>query len=121
MFAFKLCSLTAPKVDVDMDVRWEALNRRPRSGNLGRDELGHVAVGDPDPTSVPSTSNGYRNCRFEWTEKVSRTMTLLWSCTRELGHQGQHIAGTGEWVAAVHPQLSPTAPSPDPPASSSDQ
>jgi hypothetical protein len=30
-------------------------------------------------------------------------MTLLWCCTRELGHQGQHIAGTGEHVAAVHP------------------
>jgi hypothetical protein len=28
-------------------------------------------------------------------------MTLPWRCTRELGHQGQHIAGTGECVAAV--------------------
>jgi hypothetical protein len=70
---------------------------------LGQDELERVAVGDPDPTSDPDTANEYRECRFEWADKISRTMTLPWCCTRELGHQGQHIAGTGEHVAAVHP------------------
>jgi hypothetical protein len=74
---------------------------RPKSWELSQDELERVAVGDPDPTSNVGATNGYRECRFEWTEKVSRTMTLPWCCTRELGHQGQHIAGTGECVAAV--------------------
>jgi hypothetical protein len=35
-------------------------------------------------------------------------LILPWACTRELDHQGQHLAGTGEWVAAVHPQLNST-------------
>jgi hypothetical protein len=77
-----------------MDVRWKL----PR---LGQNELEHVAVGDPDPTSHPGTANEYRECRFEWADEISRTMTLPWRCTRELGHQGQHIAGTGECVAAM--------------------
>ena len=64
------------------------------------DELERVAVGDPDPTSDPGTANGYQACRFEWSE-ISQTLNLLWCCTRELGHQGQHVAGTGECVAAV--------------------
>jgi hypothetical protein len=76
-----------------MDVRWKF----PRLGDY---ELECVAVGDPDPTSHPGTTNGYQACRFGWSE-ISRTMTLPWRCTRELGHQGQHIAGTGERVAAV--------------------
>ncbi len=91
-----------------MNVHWKFRHRQSRSGSLGRDELEHVAVGDPDPTSDPGTANGYRACRFEWADETSQTLILPWSCTRELGHQGQHIAGTGEWVAAVHPQLLPT-------------
>jgi hypothetical protein len=81
----------------------EILNRQPRSGSLSQDELRHVAVGDPDPTSVPGAADGYQACQFEWTDETSPTLILLWSCTRELGHQGQHLAGTSEWIAAVHP------------------
>lgn len=77
-----------------MDVQWKF--RR-----LGQDGLERVVVGDPDPTSDSGTANRYRECRFEWTDEISRTMTLPWCCTRELGHQGQHIAGTGECDAAV--------------------
>ena len=77
-----------------MDLRWKSC--RP-----GQDELRHVALGDPDPTSDPGMANGLGKCRFEWNEEISRTMTLPWCCTRERGHQGQHIAGTGECVAAV--------------------
>lgn len=39
---------------------------------------------------------------------TSRRLILPWFCTRELDHQGQHLAGTGEWVAAVHSQLLPS-------------
>jgi hypothetical protein len=93
-----------------MVIRWKFWHRQPRSGNLGPYELNHVAVGDLDPTSVSGTAaSGYRKCRFEWTDETSRALILPWSCTRELEHQGQHLAGTGEWVAAVHPQLRPTA------------
>ncbi|MGH3811715.1 MAG: hypothetical protein ACRDUV_04555 [Pseudonocardiaceae bacterium] len=74
-----------------------------RSGSLGHDELEHVTVGDPDPTADPGTATGYRTCQFEWADETSQTLSLLWCCTRERGHQGQHLAGTGEWVAAVHP------------------
>ena len=77
-----------------MGLRWKFCR-------LGQDELQRVAVGDPDPTSDPGMANRSRKCRFEWEEDISRTVTLLWCCTRELGHQGQHIAGTGEYVAAV--------------------
>jgi hypothetical protein len=75
---------------------------------MGKDELGHIVVGDPDPTpGVPSKVNGrphdYR-CGFEWTDEDSPGLTLLWSCTREPAHPGQHLAGTGESVAAVHPE-----------------
>jgi hypothetical protein len=94
-----------------MDVRWKFSTASREAGCLGQDELEHVAVGDPDPTSDPGTANGYRECGFEWADETSQTLILPWSCTRELGHQGQHIAGTGEWVVAVHPQLLPTAPS----------
>ncbi len=76
-----------------------------RSGSLGQDELEHVAVGDPDPTADPGTANdGYWTCGFEWADETSQALSLPWSCTRERGHQGQHLAGTGEWVAAVHPR-----------------
>jgi hypothetical protein len=90
---------------VDMDVRWKWRHHRPSSGTFGEDGLGHVAVGDPDPTADPrGTADGSGKCGFKWTDECSRTLILPWSCTRALGHQGQHLAGTGEWVAALHPQ-----------------
>lgn len=92
-----------------MDLQWNFWHRKPRSGSLGQIKLEHITVGDPDPTSDSGTANGYRTCRFEWADEASRTLILPWSCTRELGHQGQHLAGTGEWIAAVHPKLLPTA------------
>jgi hypothetical protein len=92
-----------------MDLQWNFWHRQPRSGGPGQGELDHVAVGDPDPTSDPGTASRYRVCRFEWADKTSQTLILPWSCTRELGHQGQHLAGTGEWIAAVHPPLLSTA------------
>ena len=89
---------------------------------MSKDELRHIIVGDPDPTAglpgkglpgkglpgngLPGNGNGHTDdcrCGFEWTEQASRTLTLLWLCTREPGHPGQHLAGTGESVAAVHP------------------
>jgi hypothetical protein len=78
-----------------------------RSRSLGQDKLEGAAVGDPDPTA--DTVVGHRTCLFGWDCEISQTLTLPWSCTRELGHQGQHLAGTGELVAAVHPQLLPPA------------
>jgi hypothetical protein len=92
-----------------MDVHRKLWRRQPRGGSLGQDELGHIAVGDPDPTSASGTANGYRTCRFGWADETSQTLILPWSCTRELGHQGQHLAGTGEGIAAVHPPLLPAA------------
>jgi hypothetical protein len=89
----------------DMDLRWKLRHHRPSSGNLDQDEVGHVAVGDPDPTADPAgTADGLGKCGFKWTDECSQTLILPWSCTRTLGHQGQHLAGTGEWVAARHPQ-----------------
>ena len=85
-----------------MDLPWKIRRcRRPRMRTLSRDKLRHIAVGDPDPTSHSGTANGFQKCAFRWTDETSQTLSLLWSCTRELGHQGQHIAGTGKWVAAV--------------------
>lgn len=92
-----------------MDLQWKFWRRWLSSGSLDQDELERVAVGDPDPTSDPGTTIGYRACRFTWTDETSPILILPWSCTRELAHPGQHIAGTGEKVAAVHPQLLPTA------------
>ncbi|MDQ3903954.1 MAG: hypothetical protein M3300_00530 [Actinomycetota bacterium] len=65
----------------------------------GEDELKHIAVGDPQP----SPTRGYRVCRFEWVEEIATGFILLWHCTRAQGHHGQHLAGTGERVAAAHP------------------
>ena len=67
---------------------------------LGHDELQRVAVGDPDPTLDAGMADGSGRCQFEW-EEITGTLILLWCCTRKLGHHGQHIAGTGEYVAAV--------------------
>ena len=101
----------APARETDMNVHWKLWHPQPRSGSLGHDELEHITVGDPDPTSGPGTANGHRLCRFEWADEPSQTLILSWSCTRKLGHQGQHLAGTGERIAAAHPQLLPTATS----------
>lgn len=75
--------------------------RNPPGGKLGRDELEHITVGDPDPTSQPPTAYQCPMCQFQWIDEKAQVFILLWTCTRQLGHQGQHIAGTGEWVAAV--------------------
>ena len=85
-----------------MDVQWKLWRRPPGSGRLSPDDLEHVAVDDPDP----GTAHGYRTCRFGWTDDTSPTLILSWSCTRQRGHPGQHLAGTGDRVAAVHPQPS---------------
>jgi hypothetical protein len=74
----------------------------PRRGSAVQDELAHVAVGDRDPSGTFVPVDGYRTCGFEWADDTSPTLILVWSCTREEGHQGQHLAGTGEWVVAVH-------------------
>jgi len=80
-------------------------HRRARSDSLGQDdELERVAVGDRDPSDA-GTAPTSRRCGFEWLDASSHPLVLRWSCTRELGHRGQHIAGTGEGVAAVHPPL----------------
>jgi hypothetical protein len=67
--------------------------------SLGEDKLKHIAVGDPDP----GPSHGCQACGFEWADQISTGLVLLWRCTRLQGHHGQHLAGTGERVAAVHP------------------
>jgi hypothetical protein len=86
-----------------MNVHWKLWHHQSKRGSLGSDELEHIAAGDVDPTSDPGTANGYRLCQFKWAGEPSPTLILLWSCTRKLGHQGQHLAGTGEWVAATCP------------------
>ena len=57
-----------------------------------------IAVGDPDP--APALDD--RACGFEWADEISPDFVLHWRCTRAHRHQGQHVAGTGERVAAVH-------------------
>jgi hypothetical protein len=86
-----------------MHIPWKFWHCQSRNASLGRDWLKYVVVGDPDPTSDHSTGNGNLTCPFKWTHEVSPTVVLPWCCTRELGHPGQHLAGTGERVAAVHP------------------
>jgi hypothetical protein len=75
--------------------------RSPRRCDMS-DPLSHIVVGHPDPTSDLDTDNGYRECGFEWFDDTCLTLVLRWQCTREWGHPGQHLAGTGHWVAAVH-------------------
>lgn len=87
---------------------WDFGHHRRRTGILKPHELDHVAVGDPDPTADGSMTDGYQACRFEWTDETTPNLILNWSCTREPGHHGKHLAGTGQWVVAVHPQLYPT-------------
>ena len=87
-----------------MDRQGKFWRREPRNGSLGQDELENIAVDDPDPTSDAGTANRSGACRFEWLDVSSPTLILSWSCTRELGHHGKHLAGTGQGVAAVHPR-----------------
>ncbi len=47
--------------------------------------------GDPDPT--PDDDQ----------ESCPSRDSVGWWCTRTVGHYGQHVAGTGERVAAVWP------------------
>ena len=65
----------------------------------GEDKLKYIVVGDPDP----GPAHGCRACGFEWEDEISTGFVLLWRCTRLQGHHGQHLAGTGERIAAVHP------------------
>ena len=90
----------------DTALRGKFRHRRPRNGShTPQDRLGHITVGDPDPTADPAgTTEKSPTCGFEWADQCSPTLTLPWSCTREPGHQGHHLAGTGEVVAALHPQ-----------------
>ena len=67
------------------------------------DPLVHIIVGNPDPTSDFYQDNGYWECGVEWFDDTCPTLVLRWQCTRESGHPGQHLAGTGHGVAAVHP------------------
>jgi len=76
--------------------------RQSRSATLDVEELEHVAVGDLDPTSCHSADHQHPLCQVEWVDALSPTFVVLWICTREPSHHGQHIAGTGHWVAAVH-------------------
>jgi hypothetical protein len=105
--SFRYGRLTDPEQwEAGMDVLRKFWHRRARTDSLGQgDELDHVAVGDPDPTSDTGTAKTSQRCGFEWFDATSHTLMLRWSCTRELGHRGQHIAGTGEGVAAVYPPL----------------
>jgi hypothetical protein len=80
-------------------------HRQPRNASAVQDWLEHVVVGDPDPTSDHSVGNRSLKCQFQWADEVSSTLVLPWSCTRELGHPGQHLAGTGQRVVAVHPAV----------------
>jgi hypothetical protein len=91
-----------------MNVPWKFWQYQPSRGSLAPAGLEHVAVGDPDPTAVPGPANQFRKCPFGWVDQTSQALILPWYCTREWGHQGQHLAGTGEWIAAVHPRLLPT-------------
>jgi len=89
--------------------------RRSENNSPGPDPLAHIAVGDPDL----GTATGHRKCEFAWTDQTLPRLILHWRCTRALGHQGQHLAGTGEWIAAVHPPLLPGSGSDGPTAASS--
>jgi hypothetical protein len=66
---------------------------------LGEDKLKHIAVGDPDPGPVHDD----QACGFEWADDISTDFVLLWRCTRAQGHHGEHLAGTGERIAAASP------------------
>jgi hypothetical protein len=101
--------------EADMDGPSKFWRRRSGKNSASQDPLEHVTVGDPDL----GTATGHRKCEFEWTDQTLPLLILHWRCTRALGHSGQHLAGTGEWIAAVHPPLLPASCSDDPSALSS--
>jgi hypothetical protein len=72
--------------------------RRPGAANRSHDGPEHARVGDSDPTAT----HQYPTCGFEWIDDGD-ALTLHWSCTRRFAHHGRHLAGTGQWVVAVHP------------------
>lgn len=78
-------------------------HRQSRNEKLNHHKLAHITVGDPDPTTHHSADNEPALCQFQWTAQLSPVFGLLWTCTRDQSHQGPHIAGTGDWVAAVCP------------------
>jgi hypothetical protein len=85
--------------EADIDGQWAFRDRRSGTKRRVSDPLGRVAVGDPDP----GTNNGHQKCGFAWVDQTLPLLILHWCCTRERGHPGQHLAGTGEVIAAVHP------------------
>jgi hypothetical protein len=98
-----------------MVTSWQRQHHRPSpSAKPSQDQLQDVTVGDADPTGHCGGANKPRLCRFEWTDETSPTLPLLWTCTREWGHPGQHIAGTGEQVAAVQNEKDITKAAPSP-------
>ncbi len=50
---------------------------RETSDSLGHDdELEHIVVGDPDPTSEAGTAQRCRRCGFEWLDASSHPLVL---------------------------------------------
>lgn len=60
-----------------------------------RDYAVHDEDDTPDDSSVM--------CRFQWHEHWVGGVSL-WTCTRYAEHNGNHAAGTGKFIAAVHPR-----------------
>jgi hypothetical protein len=84
-----------------MVTRWKFPRLQRLSNKLAPHQLDHIAVGNPDRTSQGGADHGRQMCRFEWSDELSPTFIVPWVYTREHGHCDQHVAGTGEWVAAV--------------------
>ena len=84
------------RICIEVTLRCQRVLARYRPS---QDEFEHIAVGDPDPGPVHRD----QICGFDWEDEISPCFVLLWRCTREQGHHGEHFAGTGERVAAVHP------------------
>jgi hypothetical protein len=84
-----------------MVTSWITQHARSYRAKLSQSQLEDVTVGDADPTCPRDGADGHRMCRFEWADETSPTFRLLWTCTREWGHRGRHVAGTGDRVAAV--------------------
>ena len=97
-----------------MVTSWISQHTQSYRAKLSQSQLEDVTVGDADPTCPRDGADGHRMCRFEWVDEASPTFRLLWTCTREWGHPGRHIAGTGEQVAAVQGEkdIARAAPSP---------
>jgi hypothetical protein len=84
-----------------MVTAWISQHTQSSRAKLSRNQLKDFTVGDADLTCPRGGADGHRMCRFEWVDEISSTFRLLWTCTREWGHLGRHIAGTGDGVAAV--------------------